>query len=111
MIGEAFYEKFWKDFELKCTDIDVNDKLGTSTYANDFAENVKLLIEKGQPDTCFSKRQIELLLENGANEVFSAYPVINSDTSAPYLHRIPLDTHNNTKSRIWFNILRRSFKI
>ena len=53
MIGEAFYEKFWKDFELKCTD--VNDKLSTPTYAHDFAANVKLLIEKGQPDTCFSK--------------------------------------------------------
>ena len=65
----------------------------------------------GQPDTCFSKRQIELLLENGAKKVFSTYPVINSDVSAPYLHRITLDTVNNTKSRIWFNILRRSFKI
>jgi len=65
----------------------------------------------GQPDTCFSGRQIELLLENGAKKVFSAYPVINSDISAPYLHRIPLDIRNNTKSRIWFNILRRSFKI
>ena len=65
----------------------------------------------GQPDSCFSNRQIELIIENGAKKVFSAYPVINSDISAPYLHRIPLDTHNNTKSRIWFNILRRSFKI
>ena len=65
----------------------------------------------GQPDTCFSGRQIELLLENGAKKVFSAYPVINSDISAPYLHRIPLHTLNNTKSRIWFNILRRNFKI
>jgi len=25
MLGEAFYEKFRKDFELKCTDIDVNE--------------------------------------------------------------------------------------
>ena len=92
---------------MKCTDIDVNDKLGTPTYAHDFAANVKLLIEKGQPGTCSSRRQIELLLENGAKKVFSAYPVINSDISAPYLHRIPLDIRNNTKSRIWFNILRR----
>jgi siroheme synthase len=92
---------------LKCTDIDVNEKLGTSTYAHDFAANMKLLIEKGQPGTCFSRRQIELLLENGAKKAFSAYPGINSDTSAPYLHRIPLDTRNNTRSIIWFNILRR----
>jgi dTDP-4-dehydrorhamnose reductase len=25
MLGEAFYEKFKKDFELKCTDIDINE--------------------------------------------------------------------------------------
>ena len=26
MLGEAFYEKFRKDFNLKCTDIDVNEE-------------------------------------------------------------------------------------
>ena len=25
MLGEAFYHQFGKDYELKCTDIDVND--------------------------------------------------------------------------------------
>ena len=62
----------------------------------------------GQPNTSFSQRQVELLIENGSKKVFSAYPVINSDTSAPYLHRIPLNSFNNTKASIWFNILRRS---
>ena len=60
----------------------------------------------GQPKTCYSKRQIELLIENGAKKVFSAYPIINSEVTAQYLHRIPLQNFNNTKSRIWFNILR-----
>ena len=65
----------------------------------------------GQPDTCFSRKQIELILENGAKKVFSTYPVINSNISATYLHRIPLYSFNNTKARIWFNILKRSFKL
>lgn len=65
----------------------------------------------GQPDTCFSKHQIELLIENGAKKLFSTYPVVNSDVTAQYLHRIPLASFNNTKSRIWFNVLRHSFNI
>jgi hypothetical protein len=65
----------------------------------------------GQPDTCFSKRQIEFLIKNGAKKVFSSYPLINSQVTAQYLHRIPLQSFNNTKAKIWFNILRRSFKI
>ena len=65
----------------------------------------------GQPGTCFSERQIELLIENGAKKVFSAYPIINSEVTAQYLHRIPLHSFNNTKSRIWFNILRKGLKI
>lgn len=63
----------------------------------------------GQPGTCFSERQIELLIKNGAKKVFSAYPAVNPDNSAPYLHRIPLHSFNNTNARIWFNILRKSF--
>ena len=35
----------------------------------------------GQPDTCFSNRQIELLIENGARKNFSTYPILNSNTS------------------------------
>ena len=65
----------------------------------------------GQPDSCFSNRQIELIIENGARKIFSTYPILNSDTSAPYMHRIPLNSFNNTKAKIWFNILRRNFKI
>ena len=59
----------------------------------------------GQPDTCFSYQQIELLIDNGAQLVFSAVPVINSNASALYLHRIPLHSFNNSKFRIWFVIL------
>ena len=62
----------------------------------------------GQPDTCFSKRQIELLIKNGAKKVFSSDPLINSEVTAQYLHRIPLNSFNNTKATVWFNIMRKS---
>ena len=65
----------------------------------------------GQPDSSFSQQQIELLQENGAEKIFSTYMVPNANISAPYLHRIPLHSFNDTKARIWFNILRKSFKI
>ena len=65
----------------------------------------------GQPGTCFLEQQIELLIENGAKKVFSSYPVLNSDVTTQYLHRISLRSINNTKSRIWFNIFKKSFKL
>jgi hypothetical protein len=65
----------------------------------------------GQPDTCFSQKQTELLIKNGAKKVFSAYPIVNSEINSHYLHRIVLSSLNNTKSRIWFNILWRSYKL
>jgi len=65
----------------------------------------------GQPDTCYSQRQIELLLDNGAKKVFSAYPLINSNVTDQFLHRIPLYSFNNTNARIWYSIVRKSFKI
>ena len=65
----------------------------------------------GQPNICFSEQQIELLIENRAKKVFSTYPVIKSDTSASYFHSIPLHSFNNTNARIWYNIVRKSFKI
>ena len=62
----------------------------------------------GQPNTCFSSQQIDLLVENGAMKVFSSYPALNPDFSIPYLHRISLDSNDKCKARLWFNILYRS---
>jgi hypothetical protein len=64
----------------------------------------------GQPDTCFSESQIRLLLEHGAKKVFSSYPLVNTNTSAKYMHRIPLSIINNTNANIWINILGKSLK-
>jgi hypothetical protein len=65
----------------------------------------------GQPNTCFSVAQIKLLLGNGADKVFSAYPHINSDANAKYLHRISMSSINNTSSKIWYSILKNSINI
>ena len=64
----------------------------------------------GQPVTCYSSRQIEVLLNNGAKRIFSSYPVVNYDISSPYLHRIPMHTFNKTEARIWFNIHWHNFR-
>ncbi|MBH09546.1 MAG: hypothetical protein CMG74_04180 [Candidatus Marinimicrobia bacterium] len=64
----------------------------------------------GQPGTCFSNKQIELILKIGSKKVFSSFPMINNNVNSQYLHRIPLNSFNNSNSRIWFNILRKSFQ-
>lgn len=62
----------------------------------------------GQPNTCFTYDQIKLLLQTGAKKVFSTYPLINSDVTQPYLHRVPLSSYHNSKARIWCQILQLS---
>ena len=58
-----------------------------------------------------SLNKIDILVNNGVKKVFSSYPLINSEITDQYLHRIPLNSFNNTKAKIWFNILRKSMKI
>ena len=65
----------------------------------------------GQPGTCFSEHQIELLLNNGAQKIFSSYPLINFNVNSNFFHRIPLYSHNISEGSIWFNILRKYFYI
>ena len=65
----------------------------------------------GQPKTCFTDDQIKLLLRNGAEKVFSGYPLINSDATSPYLHRVALTSYNNSPSKIWFPIFLPSFRL
>tara|TARA_B110000438_G_C15774924_1_gene633619 strand:- start:32 stop:916 length:885 start_codon:yes stop_codon:yes gene_type:complete len=52
MLGEAFYEKFRQDFDLKCTDIDVNEKWFTYLDFRDF-ESYKNDVTKFGPDWLF----------------------------------------------------------
>ena len=61
----------------------------------------------GQPGMCFSQRQVDLLLANGAEKVFSAYDSINADASSPYLHRMGFQEHHNSPSLMWYRIFHR----
>ena len=95
----------------------LSDKQLLESYKKNEAELKKypnyrdmLAFPFGQPGTCFSENQIELLSGNGIKKVFSSYPVVNSDVGAQYLHRISLDSSNNTKAKILFNILWHTFK-
>ena len=49
MLGEAFYSVFEKDYELKCTDIDVNEKWLSSLDFRDY-DSYKKDVQKFQPD-------------------------------------------------------------
>lgn len=64
----------------------------------------------GQPGTCFSNRQVDLVIRNGAKKVFSSTGNINWDISSLYLDRIPLTEFHNSDSRIWFQVFRMSFR-
>lgn len=52
MLGEAFYTQFKNDYEIKCTDIDVNEKWLSSLDFRDFDAYRKDVI-KFQPDYLF----------------------------------------------------------
>ena len=52
MLGEAFYKVFSKNYDLKCTDINVNEKWLEYLDFRD-AEKYSLLVEKFNPDYLF----------------------------------------------------------
>jgi len=52
MLGEAFYRQFKDDYELKCTDIDVNEKWLSYLDFRDF-EKYKEDVKKFKPDYLF----------------------------------------------------------
>ncbi len=75
-----------------------------SNYRNMFA------FPFGQPDTCFSDSQVELLHRHGAIKIFSANGDVNPDGASFYLHRISLGSFNNTPAKIWFQICNRTLR-
>lgn len=61
----------------------------------------------GQPNTCYSQKQVNLLLEQGAKKVFSSSGCINFDINSTVLDRIPLSSFNNSAPKIWYQIFRK----
>lgn len=64
----------------------------------------------GQPGSCFSKRQVDLMLKNGAKKVFRSSATINYDKTASYLDRIGLISYHNSSPKIWFQIFQHQLK-
>ncbi|MCI4626201.1 MAG: polysaccharide deacetylase family protein [Candidatus Magnetoovum sp. WYHC-5] len=64
----------------------------------------------GQQFTCFEKRQISLICQEGAKKVFSSHPIPNNDVSMYYLHRIELTNFNNTSQKIWYQIFYKNMR-
>jgi hypothetical protein len=64
----------------------------------------------GQPGTCFSERQIDLLLANGAKKVFSSDDIINDDPLSDYLHRIELRNKDNSPAKMWYRIFYKKLR-
>jgi hypothetical protein len=58
----------------------------------------------GQPESCFSQQQVELLIANGAKKVFRSSGTINYNAMASYLDRIALTSNHNSSAKIWFKI-------
>lgn len=63
----------------------------------------------GQPDTCFSTRDVALLKSLGAGRVFSTAGGINQDKEEFLLGRVALCESDNTVAGLWFRIGRAVF--
>jgi hypothetical protein len=64
----------------------------------------------GQPDTCYSEKQIDLLFANGISKIFSSNGRINYNCASDYLYRIPLSSFNNSSAKIWFQIFQKEIR-
>lgn len=64
----------------------------------------------GQPKSCFSQHQVELLLKNGAKKVFRSSGTINYNATADYLDRIALNSNHNSSVKIWFKIFQHRIR-
>tara|TARA_A100001011_G_C14207933_1_gene798640 strand:+ start:338 stop:1279 length:942 start_codon:yes stop_codon:yes gene_type:complete len=58
----------------------------------------------GQPGTSFDKRQINILLKNGARRVFQSSGRINLNPYESHLDRLALNPWENNQSEIWFRL-------
>ena len=58
----------------------------------------------GQPGTCFSDREVDLLKQLGAGKVFSAAGGVNRDASKYLLGRMSLGEGDKDEDHLWFRI-------
>jgi len=64
----------------------------------------------GQPGSCFSERDVEVIENLGARKIFSASGRVNRDTANFLLHRMSLYERDTDESYIWFQLGRAMLK-
>lgn len=60
----------------------------------------------GQPRSCFSLHQADLLLRNGAARLLTAWPSPNADSHSQTLDRISLTPEHDTDRRLWAQVVK-----
>lgn len=84
-----------------------NQYLNNEYAMSKFASKVNLFaFTNGQPNTCFSMRDIELLNNLGVSRVFSAVGGVNKGHKEFLLGRIPLLNSDMSNSDLWFRIFK-----
>ncbi len=63
----------------------------------------------GQPDSCFSFPQVDLLKREGVQRIFYSSGKINTKTSSVLLDRLPLNNFHEKSHQLWFGIFRKIF--
>lgn len=63
----------------------------------------------GQPGTCFSRREVDLLKQLGAGKVFSGVGGINRDVSKYLLGRMSMGESDKDNEHLWFRLGRIVF--
>lgn len=64
----------------------------------------------GQQNTCFDRKQADLIFQAGAEKVFSTHSTINKGNDHYYMHRIPLYEEDASPSMMWSRIFYRSLR-
>ncbi len=87
-----------------------NQYLSNEVALADFSARVNLFaFTNGQPDSCFSWRDVVLLKSLGAGRVFSTAGGVNQDRNKFLLGRIALCELDSTDAGLWFRIGRAVF--
>jgi hypothetical protein len=59
----------------------------------------------GQPGTCFSEEQVQLLYKAGAKKIFYSYGDTNNNSMNKILDRMALTSNHNSCAKIWMQVL------
>ena len=64
----------------------------------------------GQPESSFSKKQIDLIFNNGAKKIFRSFGTINNNPSISYLDRITLGNKDSDSKKVLFNLFKSQLR-